>query len=774
MLEKIKENIKKEDLINGIFGLERESLRVDSEGKLSIKEHSKGFGNKMKNPFITTDFSESQVELITPTFNSLEKLYEFQSILYDIVALEIENEYLWPQSMPCDIPEDHNIPIAKFCTCKEEGKKAKEYREKLFKKYGGKKQLISGIHYNFSYNEELIKKLYNVLGEKKDYKEFRNSIYLRVARNYLRYRWVLIYLLGGAAVIHESFESDCVEKLKKIYEESFSNDGSVSYRNGDCGYENKVDLFPNYSSVKEYLHSIDMFIEAGYIEEHRELYSQIRLKPKDTKHFRESLLEDGIDYLEIRSIDINPFNKVGISLEDLKFVNLFTIFLLNKDESLYENWQEEALYNQKIIANHGRKNVILKENGEEVLKNEWAEEIIEELKILNEDFKLGYEKVIESINNRIKDSRLTYSERITELCKEKGYLKANLDLAKEYREYAYRHRFNLKGYEDLELSTQILLKSAIKRGINFEVIDRKENFISLRKNGKVEYVKQATKTSKDNYITVLIMENKVVTKRILEENGIRIPKGKEFFSLEDAMEDIDEFIHKSIVIKPKSTNFGLGISIFNNGGEREEIKKSLEVAFKYDNTVLIEEFIKGKEYRFLIISDEVAGVLHRVPANVVGNGKLNIKELVEIKNRDSLRGENYRKPLEKIKLDSISELFLKQKNKDFDYIPKNNEIVYLRDNSNISTGGDSIDFTDLIPDKFKKIAVSAAKAVEANICGVDMIIEDYNNEKSNYSIIELNFNPAIHIHCFPFKGKERSIGEKILKLLGYIEINNCK
>lgn len=774
MLEKIKDSIKKEDLINGTFGLERESLRVDSEGRLSRMEHPKAFGNKMKNTFITTDFSESQVELITPTFNSLEKLYKFQSVLYDIVALEIKDEYLWPQSMPCDIPEEHNIPIAKFCTCREEGKKAKVYREKLFKKYGGKKQLISGIHYNFSYNENLIKKIYNVLGEKKDYREFRDSIYLKVARNYLRYRWILIYLLGGAAVIHESFESNCVKRLKKIYEESFSNEGSISYRNGDCGYENKVALFPNYKSVKEYLNSIDKFIEEGYIEEHRELYSQIRLKPKDTKNFKESLLEKGIDYLEIRSIDINPFDKVGISLEDLKFVNLFTLFLLNKNESLYEDWQEDALYNQKIIANHGRKNVILKKDGEEVLKNQWAGEIINELKLLNKEFNLGYEKVIESVNHRIMDSRLTYSDRITELCKEKGYLKANLELAKEYKEDAYKNRFSLEGYEDLELSTQILLKSAIKRGINIEVIDRKENFISLRKDGKIEYVKQATKTSKDNYITVLIMENKVVTKKILQENDIKIPKGKEFFSLEDAMESLNEFINKPIVVKPKSTNFGLGISIFNNGGEKNEIKKSLEVALKYDNTVLLEQFIPGKEYRFLIISDEVVGVLHRVPANVVGDGNLNIKELVEIKNRDSLRGESYRKPLEKIKLDSISELFLKQSNKDFSYIPKKDEIVYLRDNSNISTGGDSIDFTDFIPEKFKKIAVNATKAVKANICGVDMIIEDYKNEKSNYSIIELNFNPAIHIHCFPFKGVERDIGDKILKLLGLIEIKNCK
>ncbi len=163
------------------------------------------------------------------------------------------------------------------------------------------------------------------------------------------------------------------------------------------------------------------------------------------------------------------------------------------------------------------------------------------------------------------------------------------------------------------------------------------------------------------------------------------------------------------------------------------------------------------------------GILHRVPANVIGDGNSTIKELVEIKNKSSLRGKGYRTPLEKINLDNNAKLFLKQENKDFDYIPKQYEIVYLRENSNISTGGDSIDYTDLIPQRFKDIAVESAKAVGANICGVDMMIEDYNDENSNYSIIELNFNPAIHIHSYPYKGAEREIAKEILSLLELIE-----
>ena len=157
-----------------------------------------------------------------------------------------------------------------------------------------------------------------------------------------------------------------------------------------------------------------------------------------------------------------------------------------------------------------------------------------------------------------------------------------------------------------------------------------------------------------------------------------------------------------------------------------------------------------------------------MPANVIGDGKKTITELVEIKNQDPLRGKGYVTPLEKIRLEENAELFLKQQGKNFDYIPKKDEIVYLRENSNISTGGDSVDYTDDIPQKFKDIAVNAAKAAGAKICGVDMMLEDYSDENTNYAIIELNFNPAIHIHSYPYKGKERNIATHVLKLLELI------
>lgn len=765
MLNKIKKLFSSSEILSGNFGIERETLRLDENGYLAKTDHPEVFGDKSHNPYITTDFSESQIEVITPAFKSVEEAYNFTRSLYDIVAMEIKDEYLWPESMPCIIPEDKDIPVAKF---NGSSKESQEYREKLLIKYGGKKQLISGIHYNFSFDEAIIKKLYEDSEEKLSYKEFKDSIYLKVARNYLRYRWLIVYLFGAAPIVHESFINSCKCPLKEVNHNEYSSLGAISHRNGKCGYKNKIDLFPSYNTVSEYLESIDGYIKDELIDSHKELYSQVRLKPSDTKNFKESLLKDGIKYLEYRTIDINPFEKGGISLEDLRFLQVFNIYLLTKEESNFENWQEEALENQQLIAVHGVDDIELKFNGKSISKIDFGLEILNEIMIINDELNLGFKDLINNMIAKLKDSKLTYSYKITEKIKEEGYINTFLNLAKEYKSSAYKNRFKLEGYEDLELSTQILMKESIKRGITVNIVDRTENFISLKKGEKIEYVKQATKTSKDTYVSVLIMENKTVTKKVLEEKGVKVPTGEEFNSIEEAKAKAYNYVNKPVVIKPKSTNFGIGINIFPEGANLEDIIHAFEIAFKNDNTVLIEEFIKGKEYRFLVINDEVVGILHRVPANVIGDGEKSIKELVEVKNQDPLRGKGYVTPLEKIRLEENAKLFLKQQGKNFDYIPKKDEIIYLRENSNISTGGDSIDYTDDIPQKFKDIAVNAARAAGAKICGVDMMLEDYSDENTNYAIIELNFNPAIHIHSYPYKGEERKIATHVLKLLELI------
>jgi glutamate--cysteine ligase len=323
-------------------------------------------------------------------------------------------------------------------------------------------------------------------------------------------------------------------------------------------------------------------------------------------------------------------------------------------------------------------------------------------------------------------------------------------------------------FEGLELSTQVLIREALDRGVRVEILDREDNFIRLQKGGRTEYVKQATRTSADNYIAPLIMENKEVTKLVLREHGINVPAGITTLTEEDALERLHDFDGKDIVIKPKTTNFGKGVGILKKDRTQEEYKNAVKQAFIYDSSVMIEEFIEGREYRFLVIGGEVPAILRRIPANIEGDGKHSIEELVVEKNRNPLRGKGYVTPLEKISLGFIEKEYLALQGKDFHTVPRKGETVFLRENSNISTGGDSIDHTDDVAESYKEIAVAAARAVGAKICGADIIIRNIRKEPdaSNYSVIELNFNPALHIHDYPFQGENRLVEKKVLDLLG--------
>lgn len=736
-------------------------LRVTSDGTLAVTKHPKALGHKATHPYITTDFSESQVELVTPTFSTIEAAHHFLETLYDITALNIGDERLWPQSMPCALPEGGTIPLADFGVSELE---ASRYREHLLQKYGAKKQLISGIHFNFSFSDKMLSALYE--GSPEQYRHFKDQLYLKLIRQYLRMRWIIVYLFGATPAVHASYEERCVSQMQALHEDTFSNKQALSYRNSDCGYTNVEPLYPNYATLSSYIDDVRWFIAKGEITNPNELYSPIRLKTSKGGNDLNQLEAHGIDYIEIRNIDLNPFEKTGIARKDLQFLHLLLLYLTFTEESPYLDWQAEAFDNQQRVAKEGMSpTVTLKRDGEMITLHAYASVLLNEIEQFDLRYQLGFENLFPAIRERINQVDMTYASQLKKIMTETGYTVWSLNQAERFYADAYANRFRIHGYADLELSTQILMKSAIKRGYRVDVIDRSDQFIRVRNGRHEEYVKQATKTSKDNYVSVLMMENKTVTKFVLAEHGIRVPEGVELQKELDLSQAWHLFSKRPIVLKPKSTNFGVGIHIFKDGATYEEALSAFQYAKTFDDVVLLETFLPGKEYRFLVIGEEVAGILHRVPANVTGDGVSTIRQLVATKNEDPLRGKGYKTPLEKIEIDEVVYSILHAQGKTPDSILALGERVFLRENSNISTGGDSIDYTDQVPDIYKQIAVDAAKSVGATICGVDMMIPSLDDEQIEYGIIELNFNPAIHIHAFPYEGKERPIGELLLDLL---------
>lgn len=755
-----------ERLFEGGFGIEKENVRVTPQGNIAKTPHPTVLGNKRTHPYITTDFSESQIELITPVRQNIHEAIGFIETLHDEVSSKLNNEFLWPQSMPPILPEkETDIPIASY---DEAGADLEAYRKYLAENYGHKKQLISGIHFNVSFNEALLEHIYkSETSVDFTFKAFREQVYLKTLRNFKRYRWLLITLLSNSPVVHQSYVNDCVNRLPIYNDDAYHLPQSVSMRNSMCGYRNKKNLQLNYDTISDYKKSIEQMVNKKLVKNEKENYSSIRIKMAEASK--------EITHLEVRMLDLNPFIKHGIDEAHLEIIHQFLIYCLLKTEAnaFDQHVQQRAFQNHEQAASFSLnpETTIINDHGQSVLINIAAQEMFAD--IHNEIANLlpeNYQRSHVQLQTLIEKPEHRPSHQMLAELKGGSFIDWSLNKAKRYADWSQSKTYNFYGLEDMELSTQLLMREAIFRGIDVDIMDRTENFIKLNKNDRTEYVMQATRTSLDNYSSVLLMENKVMTKKVLEQHRISVPQGSSYSNKEQAIRDFIFNKGEAIVVKPKSTNFGLGITIIKENHDPKVYQRAIEIAFSHDNTVLIERFVTGKEYRFFVINNKVEGILHRVPANIVGDGKHTIAELVAIKNEDPLRGKGYKTPLEKLSTGEAESMFLATQNRNFETIPKQGETIFLRENSNISTGGDSIDFTDDIHPSYHKIAIDAARALNVSITGLDMMIDDITTPATpeNYAIIEMNFNPAIHIHCHPFKGINRALNKKILDALGYV------
>ena len=320
------------------------------------------------------------------------------------------------------------------------------------------------------------------------------------------------------------------------------------------------------------------------------------------------------------------------------------------------------------------------------------------------------------------------------------------------------------------ISSVILAEEALKRGIKVDHInDYQEEmaFLELSYRKHFEYI-IGQKSSKTSAPASYAEGNKALTRSLLSRKKISVAKGMLFHKnkIDEAYEFIKE-IEYPVVIKPFDGAHGdsVFIGLKNKKGCDEAIKKIIEK----NNYVLIEREFKGKEFRFITTSSKVLAVTYRDPANVVGDGIHNIRELIKIKNSDPMRGEKNEKPLTKIKIDNITKQNLVEQNIKLDYIPAKERKIYLRKESNISTGGDSIDVTDQVHLELKKIAVRSVKAIPGlAYAGVDLMTnKDISKKptKSSYIIVELNSSPGIYPQHFPYQGKSRNVAKEIIDIL---------
>lgn len=315
---------------------------------------------------------------------------------------------------------------------------------------------------------------------------------------------------------------------------------------------------------------------------------------------------------------------------------------------------------------------------------------------------------------------------------------------------------------DLGPSTKAIAVEALKKGI--PVMRLGEGSILQLGYGKYQKRVAATITDSTKCIGVDIAGDKVLTKQLLAESGIPVPPGGVARTEQEAL-NIAREISSSVVIKPFDGNQGKGVVL--NLRTPGEIKRAFDASRQYGDRVIVEKYILGRHYRLLVVGDRVVAAAERIPAFVAGDGTHSIEQLVEIVNSDPLRGNGHEKPLTKIKIDQVVLMVLARQHRNLADVPAPGEIVYLRENANLSTGGIAIDVTDRVHPENIEMSIRAVKLVGLDVAGVDLVAADIAEpvNVNNGAVIEVNAAPGIRMHHYPSKGKPRNVARAIVEKL---------
>ncbi|KZN66971.1 glutamate--cysteine ligase [Pseudoalteromonas luteoviolacea] len=465
-------------------GIEREALRIQPSGKIAKTPHPEGVGHPLTHSSITTDFSESLLEFITPVSTSAEQTLAQLRDLQKYTLTSMGDEMLWPMSMPCFIEDQQDIVLAQFGESNI-GKMKTLYREGLKNRYGSMMQAIAGVHFNISFPESFWLALKESEQDDSQLQEYISNKYLGLIRNFKRELWMISYLFGASPALCSSFLQGKQSNLpfEKQGKGTLYLPHGTALRLGDLGYTNseQSSLKVMYNSLTEYVaglqraircrsdlyEGIDDFraqapkqLNKNILQIENEFYSPIR--PKRNAHKNETptqaLSRGGIEYIEIRALDVNPFSDTGISIEQIRFLDVFLAYCLLKDAPKM-SWEEQQVSDQNLqaVISTGRDtNTELQRGEEKITIAQWGEDIFSGLAEVAELFDAAHDNTLYSDTVRdlatwVTNPEKTFSGKLVSSLRETGGDSAEqaLDIAKRYKnehlgaEYQYYSKADL-------------------------------------------------------------------------------------------------------------------------------------------------------------------------------------------------------------------------------------------------------------------------------------------------------------------------------------------
>ncbi len=360
-------------------GLEKEALRVQPDGWLAQTPHPAALGSTLTHPNITTDYSEALIELITPPCESIDSALGWLDDLHRYTYAHIGSERLWVNSMPCKLGPDSNIPLAQYGSSNV-GRMKTLYRHGLGIRYGRRMQTIAGIHYNLSFPTAFWQRWHDQAGDQGDLQDFISERYLGLVRNFQRHSWLLLYLLGASPAVCATFLAGREHGLRSLPSGTLYLPEATSLRMSSLGYQNDAqsDLKVSYNALGEYIRDLDRAIRtpwppyeaAGVIKDG--VYQQINanilqieneyyglVRPKQTirrgERPTQALTRRGVEYVELRCVDLDPFEPLGISHDSAHFLEVFALHCLLADSPLFSAGDYQRLpLNQQAMVERGR------------------------------------------------------------------------------------------------------------------------------------------------------------------------------------------------------------------------------------------------------------------------------------------------------------------------------------------------------------------------------------------------------------------------------------
>ena len=430
-------------LRGGRKGVEKESLRVTPAGEIAQTRHPQSLGAPLTNENITTDFSESLIELVTPPFGESWELLQYLCDIHQFVYRHLDEELLWATSMPCSIDGDASIPLAQFGESNV-GRMKTVYRHGLGVRYGRIMQAISGVHFNYSFSSRLWDALADVNQSKLRRQDFMSEQYFGVLRNYRRFGWLVLYLFGTSPAVSNSFFAGRENTLSVLDGDTVYEPCGTSLRMSDIGYRNKNQstLSVSVNSLDEYVRDLSGAISTPYppyekigvkvdgvyqqlnaniLQIENEYYSFIRPKriARSGERPTKALHRAGVEYIEVRALDVSAFDPVGVNQNKLRFLEAFLVLCLLRESGPISRGEQAALdANHLTVARRGRQpNLKLNRDGREFSMIEWARELLESMQGLCEMLDHGeaarpYSSALEQQRAKIDDVERTPSARL--------------------------------------------------------------------------------------------------------------------------------------------------------------------------------------------------------------------------------------------------------------------------------------------------------------------------------------------------------------------------